>query len=237
MNKSDFLPGAIIIKMTGFALVVGLLLGLTLTNGFSQRALAAPSVTITVTSLADGGAGSLRQAIADATAGDTINFSVSGTITLASELVIDKHLTIDGSGQSITVSGANSVRVFKVTSGNVTFESLTIANGNRQYSGDDPDCLTGTCGGGIAIFGGAVSINNSTVRDNTVASTGFFSDQDKGGGIFVSPSATLTVTNNTISSDHPGQRLCRPHRQRGGQSPGERGRSRRFLQRPTDLPA
>jgi hypothetical protein len=41
--------------------------------------------------------------------GDTINFSVSGTITLGSALpAIAINLTIDGSGQSITIDGANS---------------------------------------------------------------------------------------------------------------------------------
>src|SRR5260221_13891289 len=41
---------------------------------------------ITVTNSADSGAGTLRQAIADAAPGDTIDFAVSGTITLFSQL-------------------------------------------------------------------------------------------------------------------------------------------------------
>lgn len=123
MNSSIFSHKSTGGKIAGVALILGLLLGLALMNGFSQTSLAAPNATITVTNLNDSGPGSLRQAIADAAAGDTIDFSVSGTITLASELVINKNLTIDGSGQSITVSGNNAVRVFKVSSGNVTFES------------------------------------------------------------------------------------------------------------------
>src|SRR5689334_23983839 len=49
----------------------------------SARAVAA---TITVTTTADSGAGSLRQAILDAASGDTINFSLpaNSTITLTS---------------------------------------------------------------------------------------------------------------------------------------------------------
>src|ERR1051325_8749672 len=53
----------------------------------------------TVTSLGDSGLGSLRQAILDAAAGATIDFSVTGAITLTSgELGINKSLTILGPG-------------------------------------------------------------------------------------------------------------------------------------------
>src|ERR1035441_10439907 len=70
--------------------------------------------TITVTSLNDGGPGSLRQAIADAPPGDTIDFAITGTIILTTgELVITNNLTISGPGATnLTVSGNNSSRVF-----------------------------------------------------------------------------------------------------------------------------
>ena len=57
------------------------------------------AATLTVTNLSDRGAGSLRQAIADAASGDTINFSVTGTITLTSgEFQSDQYL-LDESSQ------------------------------------------------------------------------------------------------------------------------------------------
>src|SRR5690349_8204528 len=59
----------------------------------------AKAATLTVTSTADSGAGSLRQAILDAASGDTINFALpsNSTITLATaELAISKSLTITG---------------------------------------------------------------------------------------------------------------------------------------------
>src|SRR5262245_16504848 len=60
--------------------------------------------TVTVTSAADRGLGTLRQAIASAKSGDTIQFSpsLSGqAITLTSgELVINKSLNIQGPGAS-----------------------------------------------------------------------------------------------------------------------------------------
>ena len=57
------------------------------------------AATCTVTNTNDSGTGSLRDAIAMCSSGDTIVFSVTGTITLTSgELVIEKNLTIMGPG-------------------------------------------------------------------------------------------------------------------------------------------
>ena len=51
---------------------------------------------------------SLRDAIAAATTGETIDFSVTGTITLElGELVIDKSLTIDGPGANLLTIDAS----------------------------------------------------------------------------------------------------------------------------------
>jgi hypothetical protein len=72
-------------------------------------------VTWTVTNANDSGPASLRWAIEHAAAGDTITFapSLAGvTITLASQLFIDKNLTIDGSGlnpQAILSGGSTTV--------------------------------------------------------------------------------------------------------------------------------
>ncbi len=58
------------------------------------------AATITVTTTADAGADSLRQAVIDATAGDTIVFGFAtypATITLTTgEIDINKNLTITG---------------------------------------------------------------------------------------------------------------------------------------------
>ena len=86
----------------------------------------AHGATLTVTSLADSGVGSLRDAImaSNASVGvaDTIRFSVSGTITLASRLPgIADDVTIDGTGNDITVSGNKAVQVMSVGAG-ATFQ-------------------------------------------------------------------------------------------------------------------
>src|SRR5262245_17028738 len=85
------------------------------------------AATFTVTNTNDTGTGTLRQAIIDANGmagADIINFAagVTGTITLGSALpVITGDVTINGPGAGVlTVSGANSFRVFIIITPGVT---------------------------------------------------------------------------------------------------------------------
>ena len=65
--------------------------------------VAAYANIITVTNTQDSGSGSLRQALANANDGDTIDFAVTGTIGLTSgELLVDKNITISGPGPGVT---------------------------------------------------------------------------------------------------------------------------------------
>src|SRR4029078_13295257 len=88
----------------------------------------------------DNGAGSLRQAILDASPGDTITFVPSvTTVTLTDgELVIDKNLTITGPGASrLTVTAVYQgpgpyvySRIFNISPGvTVSISGITISNG------------------------------------------------------------------------------------------------------------
>ena len=102
------------------------------------------AATLTVTSTADSGAGSLRDAIAEANDGDTIQFApaLNGqTIALTSaELVIDTSITIVGLGsKQLTIrrskaAGAPAFRIFHVLPG------LTVT---IQASGSPPAFPTG----------------------------------------------------------------------------------------------
>src|SRR4051812_4807390 len=77
--------------------------------------------TFTVSTLADAGAGSLRDAVQKAnltTAADVVRFAgnLHGTLTLSSEIAITNDLTIDGPGAAkITVSGGGTTRLFDVS--------------------------------------------------------------------------------------------------------------------------
>lgn len=156
----------------------------------TQAAGAAPNATLVVTNNADTGSGSLRQTIADAAPGDTINFDVtlSGeTITLSSELLIDKNLTITGN-VPITISGGGVTRVFNVSAGPTTFNNLNIIGGYAQNF----DCAYFLiCGGGISVNDGVTTtINDSTISGNSA---------QYGGGI--GNSGILIINNSTISNN------------------------------------
>src|SRR5580765_3501495 len=75
-----------------------------------------PATTITVTNGNDSGPGSLRQALADAQDGDTINFDPSlGVVMLTTaELTIAKSITISASPQRVTVQRATQAPQFRI---------------------------------------------------------------------------------------------------------------------------
>ncbi len=167
----------------------------------------AEATTRTVTNLLNQGAGSLRDTIAASASGDTINFSVSGTITLTNgQLNLVSNLTIGGPGANLlTISGNHSNRVFAVgTSATVTLSGLTVANGKANPYGGGiyssgtlsvNDCIisgNSTDGNGGGIYnGGTLTLNNCSLSGNTAYD---------GGGLF-DESGTLTANNCTFSGN------------------------------------
>jgi hypothetical protein len=139
--------------------------------------------SLTVTSSADSGPGSLRDAIASAVSGDTINFAKNvHVITLTgTALEVSKNLDIEGPGANqLTISGNNASRVFYVKSGNtLTLANLTIAGGQAsgplstslvgEFSGGGTIVPPSGAGGGGGILnehGATLNLINDTVRDN-----------------------------------------------------------------------
>jgi predicted outer membrane repeat protein len=171
----------------------------------SLRGNSRPSATVlTVTNINDSGAGSLRDQIAAASAGDTIDFSLpaNSIIVLNSTIYINKQLTIDGStATNLTVDGNKTTQVFSVTDA-LNIRSLTIQNGKVTGSGgginttqpitlSDTSFLANTAsvqGGGLYAGSTAVMINTSFIS-NTTTSTSFTSG---GGGAMVVGTATVS---------------------------------------------
>ena len=153
----------------------------------------------TVTSTADSGFGTLRDAIAaSAASGDTIDFALvpNSTIALTSgELLIDRNLSINGPGaNSLTVARSNGgsfFRVFRVTNPGVTasVSGLTISNGQLN---------AGNSGGGIYNIG-TLTLNNCAISGNLVMQHGVI---NYGGGIW--NSGMLTMTGCTVNGNTAG---------------------------------
>src|SRR5258706_1375003 len=131
-------------RLVGLALLLGV--GLLASLGLASRTAHAQSAATIIVSTCD--VATLSSAIGNAASGDTITFGCSGTITVGSTLGIHKNLTLDGSGQQVTLDGGGSVQVLSVDSGVIfTLNALTIAHGSSP--------LGNNCsGGGPANEGG-----------------------------------------------------------------------------------
>ncbi len=177
----------------------------------------ASAATITVANTNDSGAGSLRQAIAEASPGDTIVLPASAShyAVTSAELVIAKSLTITGAGARNTVIDAmgGAHRVFEITAGTVAISGVTITGAKEvpedgagiDIEGSSSVALSHVSvsgntvkqigdGGGIeARSGTTLMINASTIADNVAYN---------GGGLYLA--GTTVITNSTIAGNHGG---------------------------------
>ena len=164
-----------------------------------------------VTTNADDGAGSLRQAIADVGDGESITFNLSTgneTITVLSELDMDfwpaKTVTVDGdntdgSGVDITVkvtttgAGGSTYRLFQIGAGDAS-DTITLTNITLQ-GGDVSGQGSGDRDGGVIRSSqrrGNITLDNVTIEDAEAA---------RGGAMYVIMlDGTLTITNSTIQN-------------------------------------
>ena len=188
---------------------------------FLLSIVSAHGATLVVTTSANSGAGSLRNAVAAASGGDTIEFAaaLSGqTIVLTGGLLrIEKDLTLDASALDapVAVSGNNTSRVFEIaTVASVVIDGLIIKNGSSDFGGgvtNRGDLILRNCtvtnnravfyGGGIANLSGKLTLIGCTVVGNSTVN-------NEGGGIWTFTSAdpgparlfNSTVVNNTAGS-------------------------------------
>jgi len=151
----------------------------------------AEAATFNVTTLADSGPGSLRQAFTDsqASAGaDTITFAsgLSGTITLASSMpILNQPLTIQGPGPQALTINANNQGIFQINA-NAT-DAFNISGLT----------LTGATNGGPISSSANLTVSNCVISNNVTPSTPLSS----GGPLHLLDSA---VVNNTSRFDGPG---------------------------------
>ncbi|MGD1020523.1 MAG: choice-of-anchor Q domain-containing protein [Verrucomicrobiia bacterium] len=179
------------------------------------------AATITVTSTADNGPGSLRDALATAADGDTIDASgVSGTILLTNgELLVTNSVDIVGPGPGLlAVDGRATSRVFYISPSNtVSISGLTITNGFADASfqasagggilNDNARLTVSNCtlSGNVAGFGGGILNNNATLEviGTTLTFNGHFSFN--GGGVYSigydGGSAIIKIRNSTLSGN------------------------------------
>jgi parallel beta-helix repeat protein len=171
-------------------------------------------LTITVNTLVDGigvSGTSLREAIAAAAEGETINFSVTGTINLVTgstndnrHLTINKSLTISGPGADLltikafdptpATKNADGSRALYIGDGNINVDKTVSISGLTLTGGDFNES------GGLASAGGGAILNaeNLTVNECTISGNAAFNN---GGGIFNYRSGSLTVNGSTISGN------------------------------------
>ncbi len=145
---------------------------------------------LTVTNTNDSGPGSLRQVLTIVNDGDTIDFAITGTITLTSgELLVNDSITISGPGAAnLAVDGNTDSRVFHVSPGKtVTISALTIIHGNAhgEFFPDDS-------GGGVYNDHATVTLSGCAINSNSAFTFG--------GGV-LNDHATVTLTNCTLNDN------------------------------------
>jgi hypothetical protein len=166
---------------------------------------------------------SLRQALAFAAAGDTIQLEEKRyTVTQGTPLIVNRDLTIHGAGA--TIDGQDNlnaqheqIRIMHITAGALAIDDLTFVNGR---DGHDEACYSGcstiTSNGGGAIFqqsSGQLTLDHVNFFDNyapvggAISATGpvYISDANFdsnsatfGGGVLVR--ANSTIRNSTLSN-------------------------------------
>ena len=127
-----------------------------------------------VTSANDSGPGSLRadiQMVNADSSPDTITIGITAVISLTSgQLEISNDVSVIGPGAaSLTISGDNQSRVFKIDAGmTVTISGMTISGGGAAAGTPGVDGAAPTNGGPGDDGGGFYNLGNLTLLDDTI---------------------------------------------------------------------
>jgi fibronectin-binding autotransporter adhesin len=139
---------------------------------------------------------SLRDAISQSSPGDTIDFSVTGTITLTNvykSLSIYKNLIIKGPGAGVlTISGQDSFRVFHVGNTTATISDLTVRDGGIYNSGSLTLTQLIVTDSQMEVEGAGIYNNGTIVMQNcTVSNNQIIAVSGVGGGIYNRSNMTI----------------------------------------------
>jgi hypothetical protein len=183
--------------------------------------------TLTVTNLADSGAGSLRGQLAAAAPGDTIDFAseLSGTIALGSDLTLDRNVTVmgnlDAAGNplvTLTRSGRDWSTDLIVNPGVTASVSGLTLTGASEHAVFNRGSLTLSrvvvtgnligehdpsrhSAGPVYNAGATLVVQDSRITNNRVQTWGYTYTLDGGGGGIWNAAGTLTVANSTVANN------------------------------------
>jgi hypothetical protein len=176
---------------------------------------AASAATITVSNTNDAGAGSLRQAIAEAAPGETIALPADTQhyAVTSAKLVIAKSLTITGAGpRSTVIDGMHTApRVLEVTAGPVKVSGVTITGGDEGgvVLGEasltlESVSVSGNGHEGDSAFGGGIETGSGPGTRLTVNASTIAENLAYNGGGIVNYSTATVITNSTVADNRAG---------------------------------
>ena len=177
---------------TTYTLVV---VGFDGTVATADVAVSVVDFTFDVTSVADSGPGTLREAMETSSAAPllrtAVTFSVTtpATITLASDLpsvVGTLYLVGPGTPADLAIDGAGTNRILFVDGGRAVLSDVTLQNGRAQGAVGGPPASPqgGGGGGGAAGMGGGAFVNGGVLSCTRVRFTGNGAQGGTGGGVF-----------------------------------------------------
>lgn len=129
-----------------------------------------PAGTVTIENCDDGGAGSLREAFANAVSGDVIDLTQldCSTISLTSGALTSgvDYLTLEGPGAdrlAIDAGGGSRAIALMGSYGELTIDGLTVRNGSYVYDG--PNTYGGLAAGACVLAAQYATISNSVLEN------------------------------------------------------------------------